>query len=82
MIHGETLYPRWKQGYYQDPGRLIFRQHPQDYLDAFTQCMEQLLSHISTFQREQICGIGIDTTGSTPAPVDKDGTVLAFLNEF
>ena len=30
----------------------------------------------------QIIGIGIDTTGSTPIPVDKNGTPLSMLDEF
>jgi len=30
----------------------------------------------------QIIGIGIDTTGSTPIPIDKNGTPLSMLDEF
>ena len=32
--------------------------------------------------QSQIIGIGVDTTGSTPLPVDKNGTPLAMLPEF
>jgi len=34
------------------------------------------------FDPADIIGIGIDTTGSTPLPVDKNGTPLAMLDEF
>ena len=33
-------YPRWKDGLYCDKTISQFRQHPQDYLDAFKKCMK------------------------------------------
>ncbi len=39
-------------------------------------------SRVTDFDTSQIIGIGIDTTGSTPIPVDKNGTPLSMLDEF
>jgi L-ribulokinase len=63
----------------------VARQNPQDYIDAF-----QAIIHAIAAARESepgfdpagIVGIGIDTTGSTPIPVNEDGTPLAITPEF
>jgi len=77
-----SFYPRWKQGKYQWPEQAIFRQHPQDYLDSFTECVRDALGQLPEEERRKVSGIGIDTTGSTPVPVNSDGTPLALLEEF
>ena len=79
---GVSFYSRWKQGKYQWPEQAIFRQHPQDYLDSFTECVRGALRELSEEERQKVAGIGIDTTGSTPVPVDSNGTPLALLEEF
>ena len=61
------------------------RQHPQDYLDGLEACVKDtivLARDCTGFSADQIIGIGIDTTGSTPLPVDDTGTPLAFLERF
>ena len=79
---GVAYYSRWKAGLYQHPELSIFRQHPLDYLESLEECIKKALTDITEKQKNHIIGIGVDTTGSTPVPVDKDGTPLALLDEF
>jgi len=75
-------YPRWKQGKYCDPAANRFRQHPLDYIEGLETCIKNALAKAPAGTAAQIRGIGIDTTGSTPAPVDEEGTPLALRPEF
>jgi len=64
----------------------LARQHPADYVDGARLTIRRALAtagkHTRGFRAEQIVGIGVDTTGSTPLPVDADGTPLAFAKRF
>ncbi len=64
----------------------LARQNPADYLMGARATVKEAVSDAKNnnrdFDTSQIVGIGIDTTGSTPIPVDKDGTPLAMLDEF
>lgn len=75
-------YKRWMQGLYQDAAQNQFRHHPLDYLEGLEECITQALASLSQSVRAQVIGIGVDTTGSTPGPVDENGTLLALLDEF
>lgn len=77
-----TFYPRWKKGLYQHPEQGIFRQHPLDYLESLEACIKGAIQSLSEEEKRAIKGIGIDTTGSTPVPVDREGTPLALLPGF
>lgn len=77
-----VYYPRWMKGLYCQPDQSQFRHHPQDYLDAMTDAIQEVLNKISPVVTSSIVGIGVDTTGSTPAPIDENGTILALLPEF
>ena len=75
-------YPRWTEGRFCDPAANRFRQHPQDYLDGLEQCVRGALEAVPQGTAGRIRGIAVDTTGSTPGPVDPSGTPLALLPAF
>jgi L-ribulokinase len=81
-----TVYPHGNQGIIldaKDPN--LARQHPADYLAGLEASVLQALKAAKkdkTFSPQQVIGIGVDTTGSTPLPVDKDGTPLAMTKAF
>lgn len=75
-------YARWKQGLYCDPASSQFRQHPLDYLEGLQNSIAGALEGLSDEVKQNIVGISVDTTGSTPVAVDQNGTPLALLPEF
>jgi L-ribulokinase len=75
-------YAKWKVGRYCNPSINQFRQHPQDYIDGLESTITSVLAEVGPEVVQQIVGIGIDTTGSTPAPVNAEGLPLALLPEF
>ncbi len=63
----------------------LARQRPQDYLRGLVACVKGALrqaKRVKGFSPDKIVGIGVDTTGSTPLPVDEHGTPLALHDEF
>ena len=79
---GVTYYPRWMEGKYSIPAQSQFRHHPLDYIEAMTSAIRDTLARVPQDVAQSVVGIGVDTTGSTPAPVDEQGNVLALLPEF
>ncbi|MFC1552412.1 ribulokinase [Candidatus Latescibacterota bacterium] len=75
-------YSRWSEGKYCDPSKNRFRQHPLDYIEGLENTVRDSLSKAPPGTAEKIAGISIDTTGSTPGAVDKEGTPLGLLPEF
>jgi L-ribulokinase len=75
-------YPRWKKGLFCDPAINQFRQHPLDYLDGLENSVKGALSGLSADIVSNIAGISVDTTGSTPVSVDKEGVPLSLKPGF
>jgi L-ribulokinase len=75
-------YPRWKAGLYSDPASNRFRQHPLDYLEGLEVSIVGALEQCEPGVAEQIVGISVDTTGSTPVAVTKKGVPLALYPDF
>lgn len=75
-------YPRWEQGLYCDSTKNQFRHHPLDYLEGLETTLTDILDAVPKKVVENVKGIGIDTTGSTPVAVDEVGTPLALKDEY
>jgi len=64
----------------------LARQHPADYVKGAETTIKQTLARakrkVRGFSPKQVIGIGVDTTGSTPLPVDRNGQPLAFDKRF
>lgn len=79
-------YPHGEAGILLDPrDPNLARQHPQDYIDGIEATVKEVLKKAASvpgFSPANVIGFGVDTTGSTPIPVDEAGTPLAFRPEF
>lgn len=74
-------YPRWRQGRYCEPATNQFRQHPSDHLEGLEHTLREVVQ-LSGVPAEQIKGICIDTTGSSPIPVTREGIPLSLTPGF
>jgi len=74
-------YPSGHQGVLLDPrDHNLARQHPGDYLVGLEQSVKAALAAAKRkrgFSADKIIGIGVDTTGSSPIPVDAQNRPLA-----
>jgi L-ribulokinase len=79
-------YERGRNGIVVDPENPdLARQHPADYLKGIEQSVRGAIKEATSsadFSPSHVIGIGVDTTGSTPLPVDIHGTALALRPEF
>ncbi len=68
----------------RDPN--LARQHPADYLTAAETTLRAVLAKarrtVKGFMPTDVIGIGVDTTGSTPIPVDAQGRPLALQKKY
>ena len=74
-------YPSGDQGVLLDPrDPHLARQSPADYLAGLEATVRGALkaaSDVTGFRADHVIGIGVDTTGSTPIPVDASNQALA-----
>jgi L-ribulokinase len=80
-------YPAGEAGIILDPrDPNLARQDPKDYVDGLVAVTRGALRRARRadrrFDPSGVVGIGVDTTGSTPIPVDAGGVPLAFRPEF
>ena len=82
-------YPSGKQGILLDPkDHHLARQHPGDYLYGLEKSVKGALAAAKKnrrktgFDANQVVGIGVDTTGSSPIPVDANNQPLALQKKW
>ena len=75
-------FKRWAEGMYCSPEKNQFRQHPLDHIESLEEAVVGALGKTKPIVRENIIGIGVDTTGSTIGAVDRDGIVLSLKKDF
>jgi len=75
-------FTRWKEGRFCNPAENRFRQHPLDHIEGLESAVRESLTQAPPGIAGMIRGISVDTTGSTPGPVDRNGVSLALLPEF
>ena len=84
-------YPTGDMGIILDPAQpTLARQSPRDYVECFYQAVGEAVkmaldapeSASGRFASGRVAGIGVDTTGSSPIPVDRDGVPLAFQAKY
>ncbi len=79
-------YPSGEAGILLDPkDPNLARQNPGDYIEGFYQSVGPAVTAARRhrgFQPDRVVGIGVDTTGSTPIPVARNGLPLALRPEF
>ena len=76
------LYPRWRDGLYSDASLNQFRQHPLDYVEGLQSTIVSCIRAAGEVVRKNIKAISIDTTGSTPVAVNRQGQPLALVEGF
>ena len=79
-------YPSGKRGVLldsRDPN--LARQHPGDYFYGLEKSVQGALEAalaVDGFSREKVIGIGVDTTGSSPLPVDQRNAPIGLAPKF
>jgi L-ribulokinase len=79
-------YPTGTDGVILDPSDpSLARQNPADYISGIEAVIREAVKRAETipgFNSTDVIGIGVDTTGSSPMPVDENGQALCFQDRF
>jgi len=79
-------YPTGDQGIILDPAdHNLARQNPADYIEGLERSVRGAIEQAASqtgFSPDSVVGIGVDTTGSTPMPVDEANKPLALYPEW
>lgn len=79
-------YPSGEHGILLDPRNPhLARQNPADYINGFYTSVRNAITAANKtkgFAPDRVVGIGVDTTGSTPIPMDRNGMPLALDKRF
>lgn len=81
LVSNVHYYQRWRDNKYCNTSINQFRQHPLDHIEGLENTVKYIVEN-GGVPPENIKGICVDTTGSSPMPIAKDGTPLALLKEF
>lgn len=80
---GSAAYPSGREGVLELAGEpAVARQNPADYQAAVVAAVRLALAQAPKGAAEQVVGIGLDATASTPVPVDASLTPLAMTQAF
>lgn len=83
---GVVNYPSGHQGVLLDPkDHHLARQNPADYVFGLEKSIKLALAQakkVKGFDARLVAGLGVDSTGSSPIPVDATNTPLAFQKKW
>ncbi len=80
--YGVAEYKRWKKREFCNSIENQYRQHALDYLEGLQEAFHDALNILPPESGKKIIAISVDTTGSTPCPVDVKGSPLCLSKEF
>lgn len=75
-------YPRWRRGEYSSAAENRYRHHPLDYIESLESAVREALQIAGDEVAAAVRGVSFDTTASTLALTDKEGTPLALLEDY
>lgn len=74
-------YYKWKADLYCDPSKSQYRQHLSDHIEGLEITVKSILKEAG-IKPSEVKGICVDTTGSSPLPLDRSAKPLCLTPEF